>query len=136
MSSEDGSKRISKSHISGYSRFKRKLRFKSLNTQKFLINTIAELNNNLKQNTTILSEMKESLSNLSLYRDESRVDHNDMDIIEELKEQSFISTEHLHDKHFTKSSDTIGTVRNASKYDLNRHDSDDICNRPEMVSLF
>lgn len=42
----------------------------SKNTKDSLIGIISELNHNLKQNTSILVQMKESLSNLSLYQEE------------------------------------------------------------------
>lgn len=42
----------------------------SKSTKDSLIGIISELNHNLKQNTSVLVQMKESLSNLSLYQEE------------------------------------------------------------------
>lgn len=42
----------------------------SKSTKDSLIGIISELNHNLKQNTSILMQMKESLSNLTLYNEE------------------------------------------------------------------
>ena len=58
--------------------------------ENHLIQLIAELNRNLKQNTNILLQMKTSLSNLSIYQ-------------EEIENDESVSPEHFHEiEHDTK----------------------------------
>ena len=58
--------------------------------ENHLMQLIAELSRNLKQNTNILLQMKTSLSNLSIYQEEIENDEN-------------VSPEHYHDiEHDTK----------------------------------
>lgn len=94
-------------------------------SKKYLLNIIAELNRNLKQNTNILVQMKESLSNLSLYHDASAFE-NDMKAIEEYDEKLNEST----DDCIAHSSSTDSL----KKTNLVKQDSEDLCVRPEMVS--
>ncbi len=51
---------------------------KRRSTKECLVNVITELNQNLKLNTNILMEMKESLSNLTLYHDAKDINQKDI----------------------------------------------------------
>lgn len=105
--------------------------------KKCLINIISELNNNLKQNTNILVQMKESLSNLSLYQDEATFSglssyqlSNTQNIMTNTIKNSETQMNHLN-KLLNGSSESINT----SKTSLSDHDSIDPCVRPEIVKV-
>ncbi len=61
---------------------------KKRGAEKCLANIIAELNRNLKKNTHILTEMKESLSNLSTYKEGYSSSQSDISATQDSTEQT------------------------------------------------
>ncbi len=96
------------------------------NKERCLTNIILELNFNLKKNTKILTEMKQSISNLSFYKDGQSASHIEVCAIKSKFEKDNGSSEAINDIDDKCLADSPNNLKEISKGPLSTGTGDEI----------